>query len=150
MKSQQATALGARSLLLLSAACVTGAWFREKLASVLADAQGDLNPHYVEAALFAFRSRFRRAQFLPMKLDSEKPSRPACCSLSIGVGLKYAIPCGRLTGYSCVCIHAYDSYPSERMVAYPFHGPERALSISQPMRRSSKLQVNRWQRYSQS
>ena len=38
----------------------------EKLASSLSDAQVDLNPHQVEAALFAFRSppvqrrRFRR------------------------------------------------------------------------------------------
>jgi SNF2 family DNA or RNA helicase len=32
----------------------------EKLASVLADAQVDLNPHQVEAALFAFRSPFSK------------------------------------------------------------------------------------------
>lgn len=32
----------------------------EKLVSVLADAQVDLNPHQVEAALFAFRSPISR------------------------------------------------------------------------------------------
>ena len=32
----------------------------EKLASVLADAQVDLDPHKVEAALFAFRNRFSK------------------------------------------------------------------------------------------
>src|SRR5437773_5204916 len=32
----------------------------EKLASVLSDAQVDLNPHQIEAALFAFRNPFSR------------------------------------------------------------------------------------------
>src|SRR5712664_3546647 len=36
----------------------------EKLASVLSDAQVDLNPHQVEAALFAFRSPFSRGALL--------------------------------------------------------------------------------------
>src|SRR6059058_148702 len=36
----------------------------EKLASVLADAHVDLNPHQVEAALFAFRSPFSRGAIL--------------------------------------------------------------------------------------
>jgi SNF2 family DNA or RNA helicase len=36
----------------------------EKLASVLADAQVDLNPHLVEAALFAFRSPFSKGAIL--------------------------------------------------------------------------------------
>jgi superfamily II DNA or RNA helicase len=36
----------------------------EKLASVLADAQVDLNPHQIEAALFAFRSPFSRGAIL--------------------------------------------------------------------------------------
>lgn len=36
----------------------------EKLASVLADAQVDLNPHQVEAALFAFRSPFSKGATL--------------------------------------------------------------------------------------
>ena len=36
----------------------------EKLASVLADAQVDLNPHQVEAALFAFRSPFSQGAIL--------------------------------------------------------------------------------------
>src|SRR5438309_10230269 len=36
----------------------------EKLASVLADAQVDLNPHQVEAALFAFRSPFSKGALL--------------------------------------------------------------------------------------
>src|SRR5437868_15055356 len=36
----------------------------EKLASVLSDAQVDLNPHQVEAALFAFRSPFSKGAVL--------------------------------------------------------------------------------------
>src|SRR3972149_928763 len=36
----------------------------EKLASVLADAQVDLNPHQVDAALFAFRSPFSKGAIL--------------------------------------------------------------------------------------
>src|SRR5580704_7306614 len=36
----------------------------EKLASVLADAQVDLNPHQIEAALFAFRNPFSRGAIL--------------------------------------------------------------------------------------
>src|SRR3954468_7210474 len=36
----------------------------EKLAAVLADAQVDLNPHQVEAALFAFRSPFSKGVIL--------------------------------------------------------------------------------------
>jgi ERCC4-related helicase len=36
----------------------------EKLASVLADSQVDLNPHQVEAALFAFRSPFSKGAIL--------------------------------------------------------------------------------------
>ena len=36
----------------------------DKLASVLADAQVDLNPHQVEAALFAFRSPFSKGAIL--------------------------------------------------------------------------------------
>src|SRR6266853_757695 len=36
----------------------------EKLASVLADAQVDLNPHQVEAALFAFRSPLSKGAIL--------------------------------------------------------------------------------------
>jgi SNF2 family DNA or RNA helicase len=36
----------------------------EKLAAVLADAQVDLNPHQIEAALFAFRNPFSRGAIL--------------------------------------------------------------------------------------
>lgn len=36
----------------------------EKLTSVLADAQVDLNPHQVEAAIFAFRSPFSKGAIL--------------------------------------------------------------------------------------
>jgi len=36
----------------------------EKLASVLSDAQVDLNPHQIEAALFAFRNPFSRGAIL--------------------------------------------------------------------------------------
>jgi SNF2 family DNA or RNA helicase len=36
----------------------------EKLAAVLSDAQVDLNPHQIEAALFAFRNPFSRGAIL--------------------------------------------------------------------------------------
>ena len=36
----------------------------DKLGSVLADAQVDLNPHQVEAALFAFRNPFSKGAIL--------------------------------------------------------------------------------------
>src|SRR6266568_8162872 len=36
----------------------------EKLAAVLSDAQVDLNPHQIEAALFAFRNPFSRGAML--------------------------------------------------------------------------------------
>ncbi len=36
----------------------------EKLAAALADAQVDLNPHQVEAALFAFRNPFSKGAIL--------------------------------------------------------------------------------------
>ena len=36
----------------------------EKLVSALSDAQVDLNPHQIEAALFAFRSPFSRGAIL--------------------------------------------------------------------------------------
>ncbi len=51
----------------------------EKLAAALADAQVDLNPHQVEAALFAFRSPFSRARSWPTRSASERRSRPGCC-----------------------------------------------------------------------
>jgi hypothetical protein len=35
----------------------------EKFASALADAQVDLNPHQIDAALFAFRSPFSKWRF---------------------------------------------------------------------------------------
>ncbi|MGH8533094.1 MAG: SNF2-related protein [Gammaproteobacteria bacterium] len=44
----------------------------EKLAPVLADAQVDLNPHQVEAALFAFRSPFSKGAILADEVGLEK------------------------------------------------------------------------------
>jgi adenine-specific DNA-methyltransferase len=46
----------------------------EKLAGALVDAQVDLNPHQVEAALFAFRSPLSRGALLA---DSARLSKPA-------------------------------------------------------------------------
>jgi hypothetical protein len=49
----------------------------QKLAASLSDAQVDLNPHQVEAALFAFRAhRFQKALFLRMKLDLVRQLKP--------------------------------------------------------------------------
>lgn len=51
----------------------------EKLVAVLADAQIDLNPHQIEAALFAFQSPFSRgailAGTLPEKLERQRSVR---------------------------------------------------------------------------
>src|SRR4026208_92127 len=44
----------------------------EKLASVLADAQVDLNPHQIEAALFAFRSPFSKGASLAAEVGRGK------------------------------------------------------------------------------
>jgi hypothetical protein len=56
----------------------------EKLASVLADAQVDLNPHQVEAALFAFRNPFHAERYSRTRSDSERQSRQDCCFRSDG------------------------------------------------------------------
>ena len=48
----------------------------EKLAASLADAQVDLNPHQVEAALFAFRSPYPKGRSSPTKLGSERRLKP--------------------------------------------------------------------------
>src|SRR5215475_2936510 len=44
----------------------------EKLASVLSDTQVDLNPHQIEAALFAFRNPFSRGAILADEVGLEK------------------------------------------------------------------------------
>ncbi len=51
-------------------------------------------------------------------------------NISAGHRLKVRDSNGWRPGYSRVCMDVRDSYPSERMVAYPFHAQERALSIS--------------------
>jgi hypothetical protein len=48
----------------------------QKLAATLADAQVDLNPHQIDAALFAFRSPLSRGAIRPMKSVLEKPLKP--------------------------------------------------------------------------
>ena len=49
----------------------------EKLTAVLSDAQVDLNPHQIEAALFAFRNPLSRGAILADEVGWERPSRPA-------------------------------------------------------------------------
>jgi len=44
----------------------------EKLTSVLSDAQVDLNPHQIEAALFAFRNPLSRGAILADEVDLGK------------------------------------------------------------------------------
>jgi hypothetical protein len=56
----------------------------DKLASALSDAQVDLNPHQIEAALFAFRSHSQKARFSLTKLVSERQSRRVFCWRSVG------------------------------------------------------------------
>ena len=51
----------------------------EKLTAVLADAQVDLNPHQVEAALFAFRSPFSKGAILADEVGLGRRSRLDCC-----------------------------------------------------------------------
>ncbi|GEM_PF-1557276 len=47
----------------------------EKLAGALVDAQVDLNPHQIEAALFAFRSPLSKGPFSPTKSVSGRQSK---------------------------------------------------------------------------
>ncbi len=56
----------------------------EKLASVLSDAQVDLNPHHVEAALFAFRNPFSNGAVLADEVGLGKTIQAGDCSPSIG------------------------------------------------------------------
>jgi hypothetical protein len=58
----------------------------EKLAASLADAQVDLNPHQVEAALFVRRSR--RVRSSPTKLVSAKPLKQEFFSPNDGLNAK--------------------------------------------------------------
>ena len=51
----------------------------EKLASALSNAQVDLNPHQIEAALFAFRSPLSRGAILADEVGLEKQSKPVSC-----------------------------------------------------------------------
>jgi hypothetical protein len=48
----------------------------EKLTAVLADAQVDLNPHQIEAALFAFRSPFSKGAILADEVGLGKSEPP--------------------------------------------------------------------------
>ncbi len=48
----------------------------EKLSQSLANATVDLNPHQVDAALFAFRSPFPVVRFSQTKWASARPSKP--------------------------------------------------------------------------
>lgn len=52
----------------------------DKLAPVLADAKVDLNPHQVEAALFAFQNPLGKGA-VPAAASSSRPTAP-CCSPS--------------------------------------------------------------------
>lgn len=56
----------------------------EKLASVLSDAQVDLNPHHVEAAPFAFRNPFSKGAVLADEVGLGKTIQAGDCSPSIG------------------------------------------------------------------
>ena len=51
----------------------------EKLTAVLADAQVDLNPHQIEAALFAFRSPFSKGAILADEVGLGKTIEAGCC-----------------------------------------------------------------------
>lgn len=48
----------------------------EKLAGALVDAQVDLNPHQIEAALFAFRSSSSKGAILADEVAPGKTSKP--------------------------------------------------------------------------
>ena len=50
----------------------------EKLTAVLSDAQVDLNPHQIEAALFAFRNPLSAGRSWPTRSGWARPSRPGC------------------------------------------------------------------------
>lgn len=55
-----------------------------RFTGVLSEARVDLNPHQVEAALFAFKSPLSKGQFLPMKSVLEKRLKQALFCLRCG------------------------------------------------------------------
>jgi hypothetical protein len=57
----------------------------DRLSMSLFDAAVDLNPHQIEAALFALESPPPKGFSLPTKLDLGKRSRPASCCASSGL-----------------------------------------------------------------
>ena len=56
----------------------------ESLAATLVDAQVDLNPHQVDAALFACRNPLSRGVILADEVGLAKPSKPGWSSRSAG------------------------------------------------------------------
>src|SRR5450756_335529 len=56
----------------------------EKLTAVLADAQVDLNPHQIEAALFAFRSPFSKGAILADEVGPRKTIPSPCETINSG------------------------------------------------------------------
>src|ERR1700680_1135568 len=65
----------------------------EKLAAVLADAQVDLNPHQVEAALFAFRSPLSRGAVLADEVGLGKTIEAGLIISQLWAGKKRRILC---------------------------------------------------------
>lgn len=57
----------------------------DKLTSSLHDAQVDLNPHQVEAALFAFKSPLSNGAILADEVGLGKPLKPELYYLSTGL-----------------------------------------------------------------
>lgn len=55
----------------------------EKLAGALLDAQADLNPHQVEAALFVFQSPLSKCAILADEVGLGKTGRTGSCSFTM-------------------------------------------------------------------
>ena len=105
----------------------------DKLASALSDAQVDLNPHQIEAALFAFRSPLSKGQFLPMKSASARPSKPEFCSLSVGRSV--AAHCSSSARPTCASSGARSystssSFPASSWKPRPSMRPIRAGNLN--------------------
>src|SRR6266850_289212 len=62
----------------------------EKLATALSDAQVDLNPHQIEAALFAFRSPLSKGAILADEVGLGKTIAPGISTRSSAMALSSA------------------------------------------------------------
>ena len=111
----------------------------EKLASVLADAQVDLNPHQVEAALFAFRSPFSKGAILADEvglgktIEAGPAARPE-------MGRAQAAPAGHRAGQPA---QAVEPGTGRQVLPAVRHPREPQLQRRRPRRQPQPLPAGR-------